>query len=189
MTDAPVPIDPIIVAITGVESTGKSTLALQLGHQLRCAVVPEYGRLYCEQHGNRVSMDELVHIGQQQSRDIIAADAQARHDRQGWVIADTDALFTAVWAQMMFGGVDPWLVNAPMLPTHYLVTMPDLPFEHDPVRVYAAAGERQRFHTLLIAELGRRHASYSLVDGDGAERFATAMAAVARFSGDGMLGR
>ncbi|NKB16078.1 MAG: ATP-binding protein [Sphingomonadales bacterium] len=176
-------VAPIVIAITGVESSGKSTLALQLGHQLRCAVVPEYGRLYCEKHGNRVSMDELVHIGQQQARDIAAATVSAQQTGNGWVITDTDALFTAVWARMMFGECAPWLDNAPMLPTHYLVTMPDLPFEHDPVRVYIGASDRQRFHTMLIAELDRRGASYSLVDGDGAERFACAMAAVARFSG------
>ncbi|MDP3492635.1 MAG: AAA family ATPase, partial [Hyphomonadaceae bacterium] len=49
---------PKRVTLFGAESTGKSTLAAQLGSHFNAVVVPEYGRTYTEQHGQNASTAE-----------------------------------------------------------------------------------------------------------------------------------
>ncbi len=85
-----------IICLHGPESVGKSVLAALLAERLGGEMVGEYGRDYCEVHGTDLAMTDLVEIGRVQTA-LIAA-ARARAVGTGWVIADTDALMTAVWA-------------------------------------------------------------------------------------------
>jgi len=49
---------PRRVTLFGAESTGKTTLAEQLGRHFDAVIVPEYGRNYTEQHGQNASTAE-----------------------------------------------------------------------------------------------------------------------------------
>ena len=166
------------ICLAGAESTGKSTLAAQLGAWLGAEVVAEYGRAYCAEHGTDISMAELVHIGERQQADIAAAQDRARASGAAWVIADTDALVTAVWADMMFGRRDPWFAGALVQADLHLVTDIDLPWQDDGQRVHGAGDARARFQALLLAELAARGARVALVSGTGEARLASARAAI-----------
>lgn len=170
--------EPLLICLAGAESTGKSSLALVLGDHFGVPVVAEYGRLYCERHGANVSMDELDHIAAVQADDIALAMESAQLAGQALVIADTDAVVTAVWADMMYAERSPALADVLTLPDHYLVTDIDLPWEADEVRVYGDPEERQRFHQLLLAELARRDAPMTLVTGADEARLDAAMAVI-----------
>ena len=93
-----------VICLHGPESVGKSVLAAALAAHFHTDAVPEYGRDYCAEHGTDLTMADLLTIAQVQT-DLIAK-ARARAGRL--VIADTDALMTAVWADMMLGRRDPW---------------------------------------------------------------------------------
>lgn len=94
----------LCIAIVGAESTGKSTLARELAQHLgrhtglRCTAVGEWLRDWCEQQGRTPRRDEQQAIASTQTERIAAAAAD--HDI---VIADTTALMTAVYSDIVFG--------------------------------------------------------------------------------------
>lgn len=96
-----------LIAIVGAESCGKSTLARTLTARLRAdgleaVCIDEYLREFCEQHGRTPRPDEQAAIAAEQSRRIAAA----RHARLlpvDVVVADTTALMTAVYSELIFG--------------------------------------------------------------------------------------
>jgi HTH-type transcriptional regulator, transcriptional repressor of NAD biosynthesis genes len=92
---------PFVIALLGAESTGKSTLALQLGDALTARghavhVVPEYLREWCDAKGRVPLQNEQADIANQQSQRIGLATTTAV------VIADTTALMTAVYSDYLF---------------------------------------------------------------------------------------
>ena len=171
---------PRLICIAGAESTGKSWLAQRLADHFGCTAVREFGRDYCLAHGNAVSMDELVHIGKEQERLIAEAVAAATRAGDAYVIADTDALVTAVWADMMYGWRDPWFAGDRIIADLYLVTVNDVAWERDAIRVYGADEDRQRFRSLLLAEIAERGGHAVDIGGEGGARFANALAAIHR---------
>ena len=95
--------EPTIIAILGAECTGKSSLAQDLGAALVAAgqdvaVVPEYLRVFCDTHGRTPRVDEQRAIARAQTARIQAAAA-----RHALVLADTTALVTAVYSDLVFG--------------------------------------------------------------------------------------
>ena len=89
----------LTVCLHGIESVGKSTLAQRLADHYRTILVPEYGRSHCEAHGTDCREDDLMLIGETQQAMIEAARPWANR----LLVADTDALMTAAWSQMMIG--------------------------------------------------------------------------------------
>ena len=92
-----------IVAILGAESTGKTTLARVLALELRAlglkaTVVGEYLREFCEREGRTPRVDEQAAITAEQTRRIEQAAAQ----NCDIVLADTTALMTAVYSELVF---------------------------------------------------------------------------------------
>jgi NadR type nicotinamide-nucleotide adenylyltransferase len=167
------------ICLHGAESTGKSTLGIALAARLGCELVPEYGRAYCEEHGNEVNMDELVHIGEMQLKLIRKAVARG----QDWLVVDTDAITTAVWAQIMHGKKDIWFSTIDFTASLYLMLESDLPFVQDAVRVYAHSEERQLFQALNIKELDARRCKWVKVGGSGPARMQNALTAISEHLG------
>jgi NadR type nicotinamide-nucleotide adenylyltransferase len=162
------------ICLHGAESAGKSTLGITLAARLGCELVPEYGRAYCEENGNEVNMDQLVHIGEMQLKLIRKAVERARD----WLVIDTDAISTAVWAQIMHGKQDIWFSTIDFVADFYLMLDSDLPFVQDTVRVYARKDERQVFHALNIKELKARRCKWVSVGGLGPARMQNALSAI-----------
>jgi HTH-type transcriptional regulator, transcriptional repressor of NAD biosynthesis genes len=88
MTEAPHRVQRL--ALLGGESSGKTTLAQGLAAALHTVWVPEYGRALWEELRRTLTVDELVHVGQQQIKDEDQLALQARD----WLICDTTPLTT-----------------------------------------------------------------------------------------------
>ena len=91
-----------VVALLGAESTGKTTLAAEIGaalaaRGLRVAVVGEALREFCDANARTPRRDEQAAIAAAQSARIDAA--AARHEI---VVADTSALMIAVYSDFVF---------------------------------------------------------------------------------------
>jgi nicotinamide riboside kinase len=169
-----------VIAIVGAESTGKSTLAMALaariGEQtgLRCAVVGEFLREWCDRERRTPRADEQQAIaGEQQRRITLTA---ASHDV---VVADTVPLMIAVYSRLLFGDASlvPMAIAAQRGVAHTLLTALDLPWvadghqrdgEHVRVPVDSAVRELLMAHRL----------GWSVVGGQGAERLEQAIDAV-----------
>ncbi len=91
------------IAILGAECTGKTQLALALVQALNpqgeVALVPEVLREWCAKHGRTPQREEQAGIAQEQTRRV---QTTASH---GFLIADTAALMTAVYSDLLFNDV------------------------------------------------------------------------------------
>lgn len=162
-----------VVALHGIESTGKSTLAAALARDLGTVWVPEYGREYCLAHGTDCTPADLRTIAETQQAMIEAAKAGSGRV----LITDTDWLMTRAWHRMMIGTE----MAGPAYPTAdlYLHFAPDVPWIDDGLRLHAEAEERRRFDALCRAELVSAGVPWVEIAGDWAERRTAALAAVA----------
>lgn len=96
-----------VIALVGAESTGKSTLARELADALEAdglvvAHLDEHLRTFCDAHGRTPRQDEQVAIAAEQTRRITVA-RDARQRPVDVVVADTTALMTAVYSDLVFG--------------------------------------------------------------------------------------
>jgi len=95
--------EPLVIAVVGAESTGKTALCRALAEHLahstgrRCTWVPEALRGWCESQGRTPLRHEQPSIAVAQTERI--AEAVCSHDV---VVADTTALMTAVYSDMLF---------------------------------------------------------------------------------------
>lgn len=170
-----------VVGLLGAESTGKTTLAEQLGTALRgpgrqVAVVHEALREFCDAHGRTPRIDEQAGIAAEQTRRIEAA-AQA-HDI---VVADTTALMIAVYSDQVFGDTSlyPDALRAHARCDLTLMTALDLPWQSDGLQrdgpqVRAPVDARVR-RALASAGL-----DWGIVFGHGEARLTHALAALER---------
>lgn len=125
---------PVLIAIVGAESTGKSTLAEVLARRLneltgwRSTWVPEYLREWCEQAGRTPAVHEQAAIATEQASRIEAT--AAAHDI---VVCDTTPLMTAVYHQHVFGdhSLDATALAWQRRCTVTLLTALDLPWQAD----------------------------------------------------------
>jgi nicotinamide riboside kinase len=91
------------IALLGAESTGKSQLSRDLATALQARghsplLVNEYLRSWCAQAGRTPLAHEQAGIAQVQTERIAQAAPQHTH-----VIADTTALLTAIYSDLLFG--------------------------------------------------------------------------------------
>jgi len=170
-----------VVGLLGAESTGKTTLAEQLGAALRAtdwrvAVVQEHLREFCDLHGRTPRIEEQAGIAAEQTRRIEAA-AQT-HDI---VVADTTALMIAVYSDQVFGDTS---LYAAALRDHArcdltLLTALDLPWQADGLQ-----RDGPQVRAPVDARVRRALASAGLdcavVFGQGDVRLANALAALDR---------
>ena len=97
----------IRVALLGAESTGKTSLSQHITKALlaqgqMAVYVPEVLREWCQMNGRTPALHEQRQIAQQQAERIFSI-------REGWVIADTTPLMTAVYSDYVFN--DPSLYD------------------------------------------------------------------------------
>ena len=169
-----------VIAIVGAESTGKSTLAIALaariGEQtgLRCSVVGEYLREWCDREGRTPRADEQEAIAQEQQHRI--ATAAAHHDI---VVADTTPLMVAIYSQLLFNddSLLPMAIAAQRSAAYTLLTALDLPWvpdghQRDGEHVRVPVDQRLR---ALMLEHGL---AWSVVGGQGNARVDSAVDAV-----------
>jgi len=163
----------IRVCFHGAESTGKSTLARQLGAEFGCPVLAEYGREYAELNGPDFAIADLLAIARRQG-DL---QRDAERARPALLLLDTDPLMTAAWAEMLFGQVPDELLAYPKA-EHYLLFAPDTPWIDDGTRCFGSPRERTRFAAIAEDLLVRTGVAYSTVGGDWHERKRQARCAI-----------
>jgi nicotinamide riboside kinase len=160
------------IAITGPESTGKSTLAAQLAQRLGLPYIEEYARAYVERLGRPYNYSDVENIARHQCEEI-----------KGEGVFDTELLLTKVWFIDKYGTCPDWLEEA--LHTwrmdFYLLTKPDLPFVPDPVR--ENPDRREELFETYRQEIEKTGVPYSVVSGQGEERLNCALNALKTLTG------
>ena len=156
------------VALTGPESTGKTTLSRLLAAHYRTTWAPEYARAYLEARGAHYAytLADLEAIAEGQLAAEEAAAAQARQV----VFFDTDLLVIKIWAEHAFGHCPEWILRR-IQQQHYdlvLLLDVDLAWEPDPLREHPT--HRQHFYDLYHHELSSQVANFAEISGPPARR-------------------
>lgn len=164
-----------LVAAVGPESTGKTTLALELAAAFAVPCLPEYAREYLEERLERTgdaSYDEedLAAIAREHMRREATF---VRSAERGGVI-DTDLIVILVWWSERFGESPAWLHHAiARQPKRlYLLCAPDLPWQADPLR--ESEHDRERLFDVYQAALTELGLPFAIVAGQGGARFEAA---------------
>jgi len=170
------------VAIVGAESTGKSDLARALADALarefglRCRIVDEWLRDWCDEQGRTPRADEQMGIAREHARRIAEAAAQPGVDV---LLCDTTPLMVAVYSDLLFDdrALEPVARDCQRTMDATLLTSLDLPWvadglQRDGPHVRAPVDARVR------ARLADWGTPWSLVSGVGPARVASAVDAL-----------
>jgi nicotinamide riboside kinase len=173
------PRTPLVVAVVGAESAGKTTLATALASRLGAALVPEIAREYLTGRSS-YDADDLREIARRQQR--TERRLTARHGRV--VVADTDLVVVKVWWETRFGVLDEAIARALAEDVakgnrRYLLARPDIPWEPDPLRVNPL--DRDVLHARYVAALEALDVEFEELTGSPAARLDAAAHAVGRW--------
>ena len=99
-------------------------------------------------------------------------------DRQGAVVSDTELLVTAIWQEVRFGKLDPWIAeNIARQPFDlYLLCAPDIPWEFDPLREHPEM--REELFVIYREKLVALKLPFVVVEGLGEDRYQRALASI-----------
>jgi nicotinamide riboside kinase len=161
----------IKVAITGAESTGKSTLSEALAIHYRSISIPEFSRSYIENLEHSYTYEDVEFIAQKQ----IEIEQNILPDKSP-VFFDTWLIITKVWFDFVYGKrplwLDSYIENSNI--DLFLVCDIDLPWVYDPVR--ENGGENRKIlHDIYIDHLKNFGFNYRIVSGEGEERIKNAI--------------
>ncbi|KOH43254.1 AAA family ATPase [Sunxiuqinia dokdonensis] len=166
---------PIRIAITGPESTAKSTLARNLASYFDGTFYPEYAREYFLNH----STDYTYHDLEQIARKQIQQYQESELGEPELVFFDTWLIITKIWFQWAYQAEPDWLEkeidNLPI--DLYLLCLPDIPWEPDPLREHGGE-ERLQLFAAYKAELIKRELKFVEIGGLGEQRVQNAIQAV-----------
>jgi len=166
------------IAITGPESTGKSSLAQQLAQYFHTCFVPEFAREYIDKLGRPYVYEDIHEIAQGQLKREMAIYPKANK----FVFCDTELLVTKIWSENAFKKCDEWILRT--IETHrydlYLLTNIDLPWESDPQREHPHL--RKYFFDLYHHELVSRQLPFKIISGTGEIRLQNAIEIVGAYN-------
>ena len=162
------------IVITGPESTGKTTLAVQLAETLHTVWVPEYARQYLDELGRPYTADDLPAIAEGQ----LWLEESICNTATDYLVCDTDLITLYIWSEVRFGQVHPYIKQQVMQRHYdfYLLCAPDFPWAPDPLREDPENREVlfERYRKMLEL-LGK---PFQILQGGMEERLAGALEAV-----------
>lgn len=152
----------IRIAITGPESSGKTTLAIDLSKELNANYAQEYAREYLDKRGGAYSFSDLdnIALGQLNLWSISAP----------ILIADTEMTVLKIWSEDKFGALSELIeqIYSDQHFDHYFLCSPDIPWEPDPLR--EDPDRRQYLFECYEKELLTHNRPYTLLSGSKEER-------------------
>jgi nicotinamide riboside kinase len=159
------------IAITGPESTGKSSICEALKLYFEGIVVPEFAREYLSKKTDRYTFEDVEFIAREQlKREKSAFDAQ--HE---FLFCDTDLLVIRIWMEHVFGKCPQWIIEE-SLGKQYDFTLLmniDLPWEDDPLREHPH--QRELLFQKYLDALKISGRPFAVVSGNGEDRIKNAI--------------
>lgn len=161
------------IAITGPESSGKSTLTTALAEALGGVCVVEFARTYLEENGGVYDFDDLEFMALGHRDAFLAETAPI-------VVVDTDFINFKVWSEFKYNNTCSFIhqcISEAHFDLHILCA-PDLPWEPDPLR--ENPNDRHELFNLFIENLERFKKEYIIVYGDHEMRLKKSLEAALR---------
>lgn len=172
-------VNLVKIVLFGPESTGKTTLAIQLAKHYNTVWVQEYARPYLQKVWNQerrtCEPKDIMPIAYGQ----MALENRLAKRADKVLICDTDLLETKVYSEEYYGGyVDPLLEKAATESSYdlYFLTYIDTPWEADDLR--DRPEQREEMFTAFKKALEKNNRPYILLKGTKENRFKKATEAI-----------
>jgi len=170
------PANCLKVVLFGPESTGKTTLSMQLARHYNSVWVPEYAREYLQEKWNNerktCEPDDLLPIAEGQMK----LENRLAKKTDTILVCDTDLLETKVYSEAYYlGYCDPVLEKYALQNTYdlYFLTYIDTPWEADDLR--DKPNERETMFKAFEKALIDNNKPYVLLKGNKKQRLETAI--------------
>ena len=167
------------IAITGPESTGKSTLSEKLAHHYKTDFVPEYSRSYLENFVGQYTENDVVEIAKGQHNLILEEEKKSSKI----LIADTEIIVCKIWVEYVFKHsnkvIDEILKQQDF--DLYLLCDIDLPWVYDPLRENPDIDERKELFEIYRNTLEQMKVPFEIVSGDNDERVNNAIKIIEKY--------
>ena len=163
----------IRIAVTGPESTGKSSMVKQLSKHYGGSIVPEFAREYLVDLNRSYTADDVEIIARKQIEQ-----EEAFSENSNIIFCDTDLLVCRIWMEVVFGACPDWLIaeSRKQRYSHTLLMNIDIPWEPDPLREHPHLREElfNRYQTALIED----QRTFTIISGVNEARFENAKSAI-----------
>ena len=167
------------IAITGPESTGKSTLAEKLAHHYKTDFVPEYSRSYLENFVGQYTENDVVEIAKGQHNLILEEEKKSSKI----LIADTEIVVCKIWVEYVFKHSNTTIDNLLRKQDFdlYLLCDIDLPWVYDPLRENPDIDERKELFEIYRNTLEQMKVPFEIVSGDDEVRVNNAIKVIEKY--------
>lgn len=158
------------IAITGPESSGKTTIAKMLAAHFETVWVAEYARFYLNNLHRPYMESDLLEIAKGQ----IAMEEQHASKANQFLFCDTDLTVIKIWSEVKYGHCDPWILEQIETVKYdlHLLCAPDFAWESDPLR--ENPDNREMLYNLYVKELEQQKVNFIVLRGNKSERLQTA---------------
>ncbi len=163
------------IAITGPESSGKTTLTEKLAVKYNASSVPEFARNYLlDRNGiyNQHDLDTIA-IGQVNSLEAI---------QTNFLICDTEMTVIKIWSEFKYKSCSEIILNLYKQQKfdHYFLCYPDIPWEEDPLR--ENPNDREMLFDIYLNELKKNNIPFTVISGNLETRLKTCEEVIERLS-------
>jgi NadR type nicotinamide-nucleotide adenylyltransferase len=165
------------IAIIGPESTGKTSLTIQLADLYDTVYIPEYARQYLNKNGTEYTYDDVLKMAKGQ----MELERQMLSEANETIFADTDMISYKVWLEYYKWEVPKWMTDHIDQNKYglYLLSDIDMPWVADTQR--ENPNDRELLFHMFQVELDSIDANYGIVSGVGALRIDNAISTIEEF--------
>lgn len=152
------------ILVTGPESTGKSTISQFIADEFGATLIPEYARIYLEEHGPDYNQQDLLHIAKHHYASYKEASASKL------IVLDSFLLNIKIWSEYKYGSCDPWILdkyNENAFDLVFLCT-PEVGWVDDPLR--ENPNNRNELLDIFKSELKTIQQEYVVLESDRKRR-------------------
>ncbi|MDD2412054.1 MAG: ATP-binding protein [Bacteroidales bacterium] len=162
------------IAITGPESTGKTSLAQNLAKEFKTLCTSEFARNYLDEINRPYEFEDIEIIAKNQRK--LEDDLLPKANKI--LFCDTDMLVTKIWSEFVYGKCSPWITKEFEANRYnlYLLCNIDIEWEYDPQREHPH--KRQELFDIYKNTLEAYKFPYIIVNGTGNQRVQNAIKAI-----------
>lgn len=153
---------PKKIAITGPESSGKTTLAQQLAKHFNAIWVPEFARTYLTGLNRPYTIEDLGFIAKGQ----MEWESNYSKCASNIIFCDSDMTVMKIWSEFRFGYCEASIEKA-FENQYYDLTLlcrPDIEWQPDPLRENPR--DREALFERYLKALEQKKARFEIIEGD-----------------------